>query len=42
MPNNEPSSVTIERCQVCGGSNLNSVMFLGYMPPVNTMRTIGD
>lgn len=35
------SSVVVERCQICGGENLDSILFLGYMPPVNTMPTIG-
>jgi len=36
------SSVVIESCQSCGHSPLEPVLFLGYMPPVNQMRTIGE
>ena len=36
------SSVVIESCQVCGHSPLDPVLFLGYMPPVNQMRRIGE
>ena len=36
------SSVPVESCQVCGSSALENVLFLGYMPPVNQMRTIGE
>ncbi|MDA2918680.1 class I SAM-dependent methyltransferase [Desulfobacterota bacterium AH_259_B03_O07] len=32
----------IEACQVCGSTDLRSVLFLGYLPPVNTMRLIGS
>jgi len=28
-------------CQVCGSADLQSVLFLGYLPPVNVMRSIG-
>jgi len=36
------SSVIIERCQVCDYPNLDSILFLGYLPPVNRMNTIGE
>lgn len=36
------SSVVVERCQVCGHKNLEPIMFLGYLPPVNALRSIGD
>ena len=36
------SSVVVDQCQVCGCTELNTVLFLGYMPPVNQMRTIGE
>ncbi len=36
------TSVVVERCQVCDYSNLESILFLGYLPPVNTMNIIGD
>ena len=35
-------SVVVDRCQVCGSTDLESVLFLGYLPPVNQMRTIGQ
>ena len=34
-------SVLIDRCQVSGSADLRSVVFLGYLPPVNTMNPIG-
>lgn len=36
------SSLVIERCQVCDNPALESVLFLGYLPPVNQMRFIGE
>lgn len=35
------SSVVVEACQICNSRNLKSVLFLGYLPPVNTMPEIG-
>src|SRR5215472_16220890 len=35
-------SVVIERCQVCDHAPLAPVLFLGYLPPVNQMRTIAE
>lgn len=35
------SSVVVERCQVCDSPDLVPLLFLGYLPPVNQMRTIG-
>lgn len=35
------TSIPVERCQVCSGTDLKSVLFLGYLPPVNHMRPIG-
>ena len=34
-------SIVVDRCQVCDSTNLESLMFLGYLPPVNTMPLIG-
>lgn len=34
-------SVLVERCQVSGSTDLQSILFLGYLPPVNTMTAIG-
>ncbi len=36
------SSVVVERCQVCDSPDLRPSIFLGYLPPVNQMRTIGS
>ncbi len=36
------SSVVVDQCQVCGAANLESIAFLGYLPPVNTMRPLGQ
>ena len=36
------ASVPIECCQVCGHAPLDSVLSLGYMPPVNQMVPIGQ
>ena len=35
-------SVVVESCQACGARELESVLFLGYLPPVNQMRPIGQ
>lgn len=35
-------SVVVDRCQVCDEPNLQPGLFLGYLPPVNQMRTIGE
>jgi hypothetical protein len=35
------SSIVVERCQVCDSPALESVLFIGYLPPVNAMPTIG-
>ena len=34
-------SVPVESCQVCGGSGLESIIFIDYLPPVNTMPPVG-
>ena len=34
-------SVVVSECQVCGSTDLESILFLGYLPPVNTMPLIG-
>jgi hypothetical protein len=36
------SSVVVERCQVCENPNLEAILFLGYLPPVNRMNPIGE
>lgn len=35
-------SIVVEHCQVCESTELSSVLFLGYLPPVNQMRPIGQ
>lgn len=35
------SSVVVDQCQVCSSTKLESMLFLGYLPPVNQMRNIG-
>jgi len=35
-------SVLIERCQISGSRDLRSILFLGFLPPVNTMAPIGS
>ena len=36
------SSRCISRCQVSGSENLESILFLGYVPPVNYMQPVGS
>jgi hypothetical protein len=36
------TSVVVDRCQVCGERALQSALFVGYLPPVNQMRPIGQ
>lgn len=38
---NTPTSRPVTACQICGAPELASVLFLGYVPPVNTMPPIG-
>ncbi len=35
-------SIVVECCQVCGHAPLESALFIGYLPPVNQMRQIGE
>lgn len=35
-------SLVADRCQITGSSSLKSILFLGYLPPVNTMPPIGQ
>lgn len=37
----EKSSYVIEKCQVCENPKLESILFLGYLPPVNQLHPIG-
>ncbi len=36
------SSVVVDECQVCGSKDLKNLMFVGFLPPVNTMHPIGS
>ncbi len=36
------TSTPIYRCQICDSENLSPVLFLGYIPPVNTMPAVGS
>jgi len=36
------SSIVVEACQICGHSELEPILFLGYMPPVNAFHPIGQ
>ena len=36
------SSRPITTCQICGEGPLTSLLFLGYLPPVNTMPAVGS
>jgi C-methyltransferase C-terminal domain/Methyltransferase domain/Putative zinc binding domain len=38
----QPTSRPIVACQACGKNTLSSVLFVGYIPPVNTMPEIGS
>lgn len=35
-------SIVIESCQICNNSKLMSILFLGYLPPVNQLHPIGS
>ncbi len=36
------TSVVVQRCQVCDNPDLEPILFLGYLPPVNKMHKIGE
>jgi len=36
------SSVVVRQCQICQNPDLEPVLFLGYLPPVNLMPKIGE
>ncbi len=36
------SSVVVKRCQICDNTDLEPVLFLGYLPPVNDFIPIGE
>jgi hypothetical protein len=35
------SSIVVDRCQICDSTQLDPVIFIGYLPPVNSMVAIG-
>lgn len=47
FPNSNPlaagsgGSVLVNQCQISGSTDLRSILFVGYLPPVNTMEPIG-
>jgi hypothetical protein len=38
----DKTSYVIDKCQVCGEKELESAVFVGYLPPVNQMWAIGS
>lgn len=36
------TSTVVRECQVCGSPELTPILFLGYLPPVNTMPVLGE
>lgn len=36
------SSKVVEKCQICDYKDLEPILFLGYLPPVNRMHDIGE
>ena len=42
MSAGKANSHPIVDCQVCSSTNLRSLLFLGYVPPVNTMPPVGE
>lgn len=36
------TSVVVEQCQICDSRDLTSILFVGYIPPVNRMRPAGE
>lgn len=38
---NAKSSILVTNCQICNFKPLETILFLGYMPPVNSMPAIG-
>ena len=38
----DATSTPVTHCQICEGGSLKPVLFLGYIPPVNTMPEIGS
>ncbi|MBI1207574.1 MAG: methyltransferase domain-containing protein [Azospirillum sp.] len=42
MSTTAAQSHPIRECQICASPDLNSLLFLGYVPPVNTMPPVGE
>ena len=38
----DKTSNPVTECQICKKKELKSILFLGYLPPVNQMHTIGN
>ncbi|MBS3101902.1 class I SAM-dependent methyltransferase [Candidatus Woesearchaeota archaeon] len=38
----EWTSKVVNKCQICDSEKMESIIFLGYLPPVNQMHKIGD
>src|SRR3989338_2759957 len=38
----ENTSKVVAQCQICSNPKLDPILFLGYLPPVNTMHPIGE
>ena len=38
----DTTSTPVTQCQICDGGSLQPVLFLGYIPPVNTMPEVGS
>lgn len=36
------SSTVVEKCQICEHNDLEPVLFIGYLPPVNAMNNTGE
>jgi hypothetical protein len=36
------SSVVVDQCQICTYTPLQPILFIGFLPPVNQMRTVGE
>jgi SAM-dependent methyltransferase len=42
MSSSKPNSRPIVECQICASPKMRSLLFLGYVPPVNTMPAVGE
>ncbi len=38
----EKTSKVVEKCQICDNAELEPILFLGYLPPVNKMHNVGE